>query len=325
MALARAEGLDFVVLSPHLRAHFFLGEDRRAAAVERLEALERTIRREAGGGPLFIVGFEYTDFNWGHVGAAFADLREVLAAVPVDEAWERPARFFEEYVRRGGVLIINHPLLVPLDSIWPWVTDDRSWRPFTSPGPYPAEILEVHRLAQGIEVFNLAVAELRDRYLLFDRHRSTRAALAVVDREIARRPRRFVPVGGSDSHSDHLRATTFVLAEARTPAAIREALRAGRACVRDPAACSLEVRAAAGPWLPVGSALSDVAMVHARARGERVRILVDGREHALAGPGQEVAIPVTPGRCAVIRAEVDEGFSAPIYVNCGDLDAPGAR
>lgn len=316
VALAREEKLDFVVLTPHVRAQFFLSEEARARTLAGLTALGQEVARLSRGGPLFIVGFEYTDFNYGHLGASFADLREVLAAVPVDEAWKKPGRFFEEYVRRGGMLVINHPLLTPLSEVIPWASHDMSWSPFTAPGPYPAEVAAADRLAQGIEVYNLPIAELRDRFLLFDKHASMRAVLARADREILRRGRRLVPVGGSDSHSAHLRATTFVLSEARTPAAIREALLAGRTCVRDPAACSLEVRAASGPWQPVGSTLKNVEMVHARARGEGIRVMVNGQEYVPPGPGLPVTVPLEAGRCAVIRAVVGEGYSAPIYANC---------
>jgi len=316
VALAREEKLDFVVLTPHLRAPFFLSVEGRARAVAGLAGLARGVARLAPGGPIFIVGFEYTDFDYGHVGASFADLEEVLAAVSIEEAHRRPGRFFEEYVRRGGVLVINHPLLTPLPSVLPWASRDMSWTPFTAPGPYPAEVVAANQLAQGIEVFNLAIAELRDRFLLFDLHASMRAVLARADREIVARGRRMTPVGGSDSHSGHLRATTFVLSEGRTREAIRDGLLAGRTCVRDPAACSLEVRAASGPWLPVGSSLQNVEMVHARARGEGIQILVNGHEYRPEAPGVPVTVPIEAGRCSVIRAVVGEGYSAPIYANC---------
>ncbi|WP_050432855.1 hypothetical protein [Chondromyces crocatus] len=326
VALAREEKLDFVVLTPHLRAGFFLDEGRRAVAIAQQRTLAEEVRRAAGSGPVFVVGFEYTDFTYGHLGASFGDLEAVLAAVPVHEAQARPGRFFDEYVRRGGFLVINHPLLVPLDTLIPWARYDMSWQPFTRrmPEPFPDEIMTAGRLAQGIEVFNLAVSEMRDRLMLFDRHHSLREAMRLVDWQITLRPRRFVPVGGSDSHSAHLRATTFVLASARTPESIRDALRAGRVCVREPAACSLEARGegTAGQgsvWSPVGSSLHDVHRLVVRTRGERARILLNGRALAPEGPGRDIEVTVDPRWCSVVRAEVDGGYSAPIYVNCGDL------
>jgi predicted metal-dependent phosphoesterase TrpH len=314
--LARAENLDFVVLTPHLRAPFFLSEWSRDNAVAGLAELKRQLSEQDLGDMIFIVGFEYTDFSYGHVGAAFADLEKVFAAVPVEEAQARPGRFFEAYVEQGGMLILNHPLLTPLDSAIRITRVDMSWQPFTGPGPYPEEIRTADRLAQGVEVFNLAIAELRDRFLLFDPDATLHATLKRLDREILVRGRPMIPVGGSDSHSGHLRATTFVLSEHRTQAGIHEALLAGRLCVRDPAGCSFEVRAPGGPWLPPGSSVKGVEWIQARARGHSIRFVVNGSEIEPAMGIREITIPLEKGRCSVIRAAVDHGYSAPIYANC---------
>jgi hypothetical protein len=315
LALAEDEGLDFVVLTPHIRAPFFVSQPGRERALTSLTRLRESVAKHARGKTTFIVGFEYTDFAYGHVGAAFADLGEVLAAVPVDEAQERPGRFFEEYVARGGLLTINHPLLVPLESTISIARWDLSWQPFSNPGgDYPDEIRAADRLAHGLEVFNMAMFELRDRFLLGDSHASTRDTFARLDKEILARGRRMIPIGGSDSHSGHLRATTFVLSRGRDPGAIREALLAGRICVRDPIACTFEVRGGGGPWLTAGSSLSGVSEVSARARGETTQILVNGK--VIEAGAAEITIPLDKTRCSVIRARVDGGYSAPIYVNC---------
>jgi hypothetical protein len=43
--------------------------------------------------------------------------------------------------------------------------------------------------------------------------------------------------------------------------------------------------------------------------------MVNGR--AIDAKGEaEVQIPLDPSRCSVIRAQVDEGYSGPIYANC---------
>ena len=75
------------------------------------------------------------------------------------------------------------------------------------------------------------------------------------------------PVGGTDSHSFHLRPMTFVLAERRSPDAIRDAVRAGRTCVVQPGACTFEVRTEGGAFAPVGSSLEGRTRVEARASG----------------------------------------------------------
>jgi hypothetical protein len=314
--LARAEGLDFVVLTPHIPSLFFQSEDTREEVLAVLADLERHVPAPRAGDPLFIVGFEYTDYQYGHVGGGFADLGRVLAEVPAREALTHPARFFEAYVAAGGLLVVNHPLLGPMNSIFAQARWDLSWRPFTEPGPYPEEIAGADRVAQAFEAYNLAVSELRDRVLLGDRRLSLEATLSRLDQEIVRRGRPMVPVGGSDSHSGHLRATTFVLAEEQTPAAIRDAIAAGRVCVRDPSACSFAVRPPGGPWQPPGASLHDVDMVEVKARGALVRFLVNGREVAPQEPSATVFVPLQRGRCTVIRARVDEGYAAPAYANC---------
>lgn len=314
--LARGEGLDFVVLTPHVRSLFFQSEDGRAEVLEELTALRNGLPPPRLGHPVFIVGFEYTDREYGHVGAGFADLAEVLEAVPAREAFTYPERFFEEWTRRGGLLVINHPLLTPLDSSIGRAQWNLSWRPFTASGPFPEEILSVGRIAQTYEAYNLAVSELRDRFLLGNKLESLEATLARVDREIVAQGRPMTPVGGSDSHSGHLRAATFVLSHGRSAEAIREAIGAGRVCVRDPAACSFSARAAEGRWLPPGSSLHDVDRVWARAQGEDVEILANGATFRPGSPGEPVAVPLERGRCAVIRARVGKGYAAPIYANC---------
>jgi hypothetical protein len=315
--LARREKIDFVVLTPHVPALFFQGDSLREEVLGALSSLERSLPAMGPEDPIFVVGFEYTDYHYGHVGAGFADLRAVLGDVSARSALTDPARFFEAYVKRGGLLVVNHPLLGPIDSVFSMAKANLSWRPFTAPGPYPDEIRGADRVAQAFEVYNLAVSELRDRFLLGETRATLEATFSRLDKEIPRRNRPMAPVGGSDSHSGHLRAATFVLAEERSARGVREAIVAGRVCVRDPAACTFEARASGeSAWRPPGSAIRGTAMIEARARGGFVRIVVNGAEIAPEEPGESVFVPVEPGRCSVVRARVDEGYSGPIYVNC---------
>jgi hypothetical protein len=349
LALAREEGLDFVVLTPHLPGRFYLDADLRARALAGQAALRRALAASEVGRTLFIPGFEYTDHRYGHVGSSFADLARVLAEVPLEAARAAPERFFEQWVADGGVLVVNHPLVTPVDSIFPTARADLSWRPWTSSAKVPPEIAAVGRLAIGFEAYNAVVTHLRDRVLLGDAEASLHAVLGRLDREIVAARRRITPMGGSDSHTGFLRATTFVLAESRTEAGLRDALRGGRTCVRSPGACSLEVRAAGGPWVSVGGAVrsdagvgslgvgaapsgapivdwglgaevgaapSGASIVEVRARGDRIVIDRDGAAAAMPASGKIARVEVPPGRCSLIRAEVDEGYSGPVYVNC---------
>jgi hypothetical protein len=240
----------------------------------------------------------------------------------------RPELFFQEYVARGGVLVVNHPLVTPVDSIISIARADLSWRPFTTKTQhFPPEIAAVNRLAHGFEAYNLTATHLRDRYLLGDTERTLLATLRLLDREIIAQQRRMSPVGGSDSHSGHLRATTFILAKERTEGAIGDALVAGRLCIRDADACSLEVRAILGTpigpptppsWHPIGASIQGASLIEARARGEAIEILINGEVRArLEDTSSPPArLRLDPAKCSVVRARVGKGFSAPIYVNC---------
>ena len=53
-----------------------------------------------------------------------------------------------------------------------------------------------------------------------------------------------------------------------------------------------------------------------KARGETIRVLVNGRQAATPRSGEVTALALDPSVCSVIRAEIDGGFSAPIYANC---------
>lgn len=316
LSLARDEGLDFVVLSPHVRARFFLDEESRVHTIQALSQLEREVKQLDAKDILILVGFEYTDFEYGHIGVAFGNLQDVLAEVSVERANRNLGAFFESHVARGGLLFINHPLVTPLDSSLPMANADLSWRMFTDSGPYPSEIMTANRLALGFEAFNLTVFELRDRFLLSDPHMTLRRTLSRLDQEILSQHRHLIPVGGSDSHSDHLRAATFVLAETKSPASIREALVAGRVCVRDPSACSFEAREPGGTWKTLGSSLLNVSELEIRAQGDDVEFFVDGSIVYQGSARKSIRVRVPKGRCTILRARVDEGYSAPIYANC---------
>lgn len=315
VALARSERLDFVVLTPHIGARFFTDDAARRRVLAAREELRAALAREDTSGTVFVLGMEYTDHRYGHIGASFADLAQVFGDVSTAAAAARPERFFEAFAARGGLLVVNHPLVTPLDSLVPIARANLSWRPFTAKGPFPAEILAANRVAQGLEVYNLPATHLRDRLLLGDTDLSLRATLERLDHEIVAQQRPMMPVGGSDSHTHHLRATTFLLARGRAEADIHQALLAGRTCVRAPEACSFEARSPGGRWVTVGEAVRGDA-IEVRAAGDDIDILLDGV--SVQKPASEVAsrVALDPRKCAVLRAHVGDGYSAPIYANC---------
>jgi hypothetical protein len=320
VALAKEEGLDFVLLTPHVRARFYADPERRAHFLTSQRELAVELAKQDLGDLLVMRGLEYTDFEHGHLTMGFADPEAVLAAVPLETARARPEAFFEAWLAQGGVVAINHPVLTPLPH-FPLraARGDLSWRPFETRGPFPPEIDFATHHAQGIEVFNLAVTHMRDGLILGDGDRSLRHAGYLLARRARLEGRRIAAIGGTDSHTHHLRAATWVLAEARTPAGIRDAIVAGRTCVRSPDACSFEAREAsddgAAAWQGVGASLH-YAHIELRATAGPATVLADGVEVAHLGAGRTARVDVDPARCTVFYARVGGGVSSPIYAGC---------
>ncbi len=320
IALARAEGLDFVSLVPHVFSDFYANANERSRVVSMLETLHHEVDTRPDDGLILDVGLEYIDPT-GHVGMVFGDVLAALAATPLEVAVARPGAFFEAFADRGGVLVINHPLLTPTFRYIPVASFDISWRPWTSTAPFRPEIAAVDARATSVEAANLFVSAFRDRLFHSDSEESTRNVLSRLDHEILARGRRMTPVGGTDSHSFHLRPMTFVLADARTRAAIGAAIHAGRTCVVQPGACTFEVRAD-GAFLPIGGSIEGATHVEARASGREIALYRNGELVASPAGGEIVRIEIAPGTCSVLRATVDGGYSAPIYVNCPFASRP---
>ncbi|MEP7125451.1 MAG: hypothetical protein ABJE95_31250 [Byssovorax sp.] len=316
LQLAKDEGLDFISLVPHVFSDLYRDRDTPLRIAGALADLQARIDARPADGLILDVGVEYIDPT-GHVGMVFGDVRAALLATPYDVAVARPSAFIEAFADKGGILVVNHPLLTPIHSWAPMASLDISWQPFTGRPPFRQEIAAVDARAETFEAANLFVSAVRDRFLLGDSEDSTRRVLGRLDHEILARRRRMTPVGGTDSHSFYLRPMTFVLATARSREAIRDAIQAGRTCVAQPGACTLEVRPeGTEAFSPVGSSLQATTRVEARASGHSVVIYRDGERVATPTSGQVVSIAVVPGQCSVLRATVDGGYSAPVYVNC---------
>ena len=319
LTLAQEESVDFVVLTPHVPARFFMDDEQRGWVLRTQQELRARIGRLKPS-VVVIPGFEYTDHRYGHVGASFADPAEILASLTAEEARANPERFFELWVARGGVLTINHPVNRALPSSpFRELASDLSWRGFRA-GDVPPEIRWITGHAQAVETFNTPVTELRDLFVVGEEDRSLREAAHIVDRVARRERRRLAAVGGSDSHGHWLRATTFVLATERSVEGIRSAIVSGRTCVRGPEACTLEVRTAGGAWRGVGDAITthaygDTAMFEGRASGD-VTFVVNGAIVGKGSSGDLVSFSVPTDRCSVVRAIVGRSWSSGIYVNC---------
>ncbi len=316
LALARSEGLDFVVLTPHVPARFYMDDEMRGWVLETQAELRARIERLKPS-MLVIPGFEYTDFRYGHLGVSFADPAEVLAGLTSEEARNDPERFFEMWEARGGILTINHPMNRPLPNApFHELGADMSWRAFRSL-PVTPEIAWLTTHATAIETFNSMVAGLRDQFMIGDEDRSLREASHVADEIVRTQHRRIASVGGSDSHGDWLRATTFVLAKDRSLESLRKGIVGAHTCVRGPEACTLELRNDGGAWLGVGDALTTTSTsFEARASGADVTFVVNGAPVASAREGEITKLMVPVDRCSIVRAIVGRSWSSGIYVNC---------
>jgi hypothetical protein len=320
LALAKDEELDFVVLTPHVPAEFFMTDDVRGWMLNTQQQLRARLERLKPD-LVVIPGFEYTDHRYGHVGASFADPSEVLAGLTSEEAQANPQRFFEMWVARGGILTINHPVNRPLPhSPFRELGSDLSWRAFRG-GPVSPEIAWITEHTQSIETFNTTVTELRDLFVVGDEDRSLREASHLLDRLARTQHRRIAAVGGTDSHGQWLRATTFVLAKDRSLDGIRKGIAAARTCVRGPAACTLEVRTQGGAWLGVGDDITTstdepFATFEGRASGDEVSFVVNGTIMASAAADEVASFRVPTDRCSIVRAIVGRSWSSGIYVNC---------
>jgi hypothetical protein len=274
---------------------------------------------------------EYTDHRYGHVGLAFANVDEVLDDLPLETLPLEPWIFFERWQARGGIATIHHPTDRPIPGApVEELRYDLSWHGFGLDGePKPvihaAEIAWLSEHADAMEIQNLSIGHLRDQFFFHDPDRTLRESEHLLEREARGQQRRISAVGGSDSHGFWLRPTTWVLAAEPSRTGIRDAIVAGRTCVRGPEACSLEVRGADGAFHVAGAAVtSERLFVDARASGGTASYYVNGALAATGGDGDLVRVPV-PGRCALLRVVVGASWSGPVYVDCPFAGAPSSR
>jgi predicted metal-dependent phosphoesterase TrpH len=318
--LAAEEGLDFVVLTPHVPSRFFLDPEKREWVRGTQEFLRARIAALTTD-VLLVPGMEYTDDRFGHVGLAFANVGAVLDEIPFDASSSTPELFFVEWQKHGGTATLNHPVLRALPHAP--VADlryDRSWRAFRPGASFarsdvPSEIRWLSEHADAIETYNASISHIRDRYLFDDPEWTLRESSHLVDRIARAQHRHVTPVGGTDSHGEWLRPTTWVLAAERKVEAIRDAIVHGRTCVRAPEGCTLEVRGSDGAFHLVGSSIRSNGFVEARVHGGPSTYFLNGVPAKTGASGELVRI-ATPGRCSLLRVNVGESRSAPVYVDC---------
>jgi hypothetical protein len=262
--VARREGLEFVILTPHLWSGTWRDPARRARWQRSWEAMAQAAR--ARDEVTLIPGVEYGIRGVGHFGVSGVEPRDLAGG-----------DFLAAASAAGAFVVVNHPFAVPtkIPGI-PASERDLSFRPWShGSGRAPAAL-------GGVEVWNvpLGLANLLSRP---GGQTGEARAFAAAD-ALARAERRPVTVvGGTDSHRPFVQPTTWVLArDAREPTVLA-ALRAGATCVGGPEAGTLEARGDADPpdrWARVGEGVRAAARVELRWLG-RGRLFVDGIDRGL--------------------------------------------
>ncbi|MBI3072293.1 MAG: hypothetical protein HYY84_09265 [Deltaproteobacteria bacterium] len=303
VTMARAGGLDFVVLVPHVRGKFYEDAANRKWVAEANRRL--TARARSVSDIVVVPGVEYTDGDSGHIGVSFVDLADVLDA-------REP--FFEAVVRQSGILNIHHPYALPMSlPFYRRGLPDMSWRPFTRGTKIPREIAFVNDRYSAIEVFNHSKSVV-DRVVQGDRFIDIRRALAKADTEVVRRGHPIALIGGSDNHAFSLRATTYVFAETRDGPGIANAVRGAHTCAMGPDACTFQVRSSVDRrWRIVGDVVKtttgDAGWIEARWRGDGTLVANGERIYRGRGP---VRLRVTGD--SYLRLETATSFSSHIAI-----------
>jgi hypothetical protein len=246
---ARARGLEFVVLTPHMRAH---RPKRFARAWTELAAVARASRDVT-----LIPGAELGVPGLGHFSISGVD----IAALGDDPLADARAA--------GAFVVVNHPFAVPTDipgiresrfdlSYQPWTHGARGWSDF-----------------DGVEVWNVPLS-LANLVSQPGGQTGMARAFAAADARARRDHRRVTVTGGTDNHRRLVMATTWVLAPDASEASILAALRHGATCVGGSDGGDLRARGDRdAAWARIGDSVHADRTVELRWRGA-AELYVDG-------------------------------------------------
>ncbi len=294
--LAHDNGLEFVILTPHLWPKIWNNAESRARFVKGHREMAVAARAEKG--VTLIPGVEFGVPGVGHFGVSGFD----LDAIPTDGDFLPAAR------AHGAFIVLNHPFAVPThipgikESDW-----DASYRPWTQGGPGFSDV-------DAVEVWNvpLSLANLVSRP--GGKSGEERAFIAA-DERARKEHRPVVVVGGSDNHKTRLMPpTTWVLAPDTSEASILAALRAGKTCVGGPEAGSLTARGDLDPadrWVPIGGRVTAARSIQIQFSGE-AQIFVDGVDRGIHASPFEIAADRSPHTVRIVVGKSRSGF---IYAN----------
>jgi hypothetical protein len=322
LELIQRSNLDFVYLTPKIRARFYENPEEFERVRGSWLMVQQTLSSLNEPHPLLMMGAQYFDERSGSVSLLHVDIPKILTEVSRDELKTSPAAFLNLVALRGGILIINHPLAtplpVPVDTALRYASRDHSWRPMTRPGSeYPKDIIAANNIYDGMQAYSIPVSVWRDQYVLENPTKSLSDVETRLAQESVRKQRRLVAMGGSDSRGGIIRATTFIAAPERTPEALRRAILHGRVCVRSPTPCGLRVYAddQGGSAFGVGDALVAERTVQFRWGDDESGDLYRNGERLGTFEGTTTQA-ASRGECHIYQLYLNNGYSGPVYVNC---------
>ena len=229
---ATQAGLDFVVLTPHLRDSSWQSD--RAGRRRAWRAVADQAR--AVSAPTMIPGVEWTTGR-GHFSVFDTD----VAALDGDD-------FLAAARAAGAYISVNHPFAVPTHLHGIAISDyDMSYRVWTDRAPGFTAI-------DGAEVWNVPLS-LANLISQPGGRTGEQRAWTELDRIVHAEHRRMNAIGGSDNHHGNPIPTTWVLAPDATEATIVARVRAGATCIGGPEAGTLRARGD-GDWVQIGGVVT---------------------------------------------------------------------
>ncbi len=280
---AKAAGLEWVVLTPHLWG------SARGARYDR-EWIDMAKRARATKDVVLIPGIEWTTRD-GHFTVAGVDVstlgRDVLASAK----------------SKGAFISVNHPFAVPTRI--PGVSAshyDLSYRAWSEGSGSVAPI-------GGVEVWNVPLGFANMISRPGGLTGETRAWLEADKRARSKR-QRVSAVGGTDNHKRAVMPTTWILAADASEASVLDALKIGATCVGGVDAGTLEARTT-GSWVSIGGIVNGPSIT-LRWKGT-AQLFVDGQDlgdktggyvHASGSLPHTYRIVVGGSRCGFVYANL---------------------
>ncbi len=207
---ARKNGLEFVIVTPHLWERGWNGPRQRAKWQGLWHDMAALARAQEG--VTMIPGVEYGESGVGHFGISGVEIDTLVG----DD-------FLAAVDAAGAFVVVNHPFAIALrDPDIPGSGADYSYKQWTGRNVAPR-----HDPIDGVEVWNHML-----RWARLIQEKKEQQSYAAAAQLVHERRRPIALVGGSDNHREWIEPTTWVYATDPSETTILAALHAGATCVR---------------------------------------------------------------------------------------------